>query len=72
MNEQAQAKFPILKHFKFDHLPAHLQLVSIGFAGLDIQMAERCIEKNGDPAETACGLRKLMEAKDCAVRAMLS
>jgi hypothetical protein len=29
------------------------------------------IARGGDPAEMHAGLRKLLEAKDCAVRAMI-
>lgn len=59
-------RYPILKHFRFEHLPVHLQAVSRRFAELAMEMA-----KTPGNAETAAGLRKLMEAKDCAVRAAL-
>lgn len=58
---------PILKYFAFEHLPAHLQEVSKPFCELARQMHETlpsCVE-------TDAGLRKLLEAKDCAVRARL-
>jgi len=50
---------PIIKYFKWDHLPKNLQAVSIP----DIQLPN-CAEKSA-------GLRKLLEAKDCFVRASL-
>jgi hypothetical protein len=61
------AKFPIVSFFRFDHLPDHLQAISRPFAALALQMAAQ----PSQPAETAAGLRKLLEAKDCAVRAGL-
>lgn len=58
----------ILKYFKFEHLPPHLQEVSKGFSELAHEMAARGGE---NIPETMAGLRKLLEAKDCAVRAMV-
>lgn len=57
----------ILKHFDFAHLPEHLQTVSRPMGEMARQMAvdlPAC-------AETSAGLRKLLEAKDCFVRARL-
>lgn len=57
---------PILQYFEYSHLPEHLQPASKPF----YEMAQffltlpRC-------AERTAGLRKLLEAKDCAVRAKL-
>lgn len=59
--------YPILDYFKYDHLPPKLQFISEPFAAL----AEKMSRANGNPQETAAGLRKLLEAKDCAVRAAL-
>lgn len=64
------AKFPILNYFAFDHLPPHLQEVSRPFADVASGVAQLANASNG--AEVAAGLRKLLEAKDCAVRAALS
>jgi hypothetical protein len=58
---------PILKYFAFGHLPPHLQLVSQPFATL----AHRMVQDLPPGPELSAGLRKLMEAKDCAVRAAL-
>ena len=59
--------YPILQFFKYDHLPEKLQGVSRPFCELAARMAE-----NLPPgAEVSAGLRKLLEAKDCAVRAMV-
>lgn len=54
----------LLQFFRCDHLPPHLAEVSRPFRDL----AERVA--SGPPnAETTSALRKLLEAKDCAVRA---
>jgi hypothetical protein len=57
----------ILKYFEYEHLPEHLQKVSKPFAKLARKMDQELV---GCPETTAC-LRKLLEAKDCAVRAAL-
>ena len=57
----------LLQFFKYDHLPEHLQEVSKPFCDLAHQLAEN-LEDN---AETTTALRKLLEAKDCAVRSLL-
>ncbi len=59
-------RFPILKFFAYAHLPPHLQEVSKPIGELAEAMAAR---SPGGDAETAAGLRKLLEAKDCFVRA---
>lgn len=58
----------MLKNFKYEHLPKHLQEVSKDFSELAHQMA--CRGYDNIP-ETMAGLRKLLEAKDCAVRAVI-
>lgn len=58
---------PIMKHFAYEHLPAHLQEVSKPIGELARQMDEAL----PDGAEKSAGLRKLLEAKDCLVRAKL-
>lgn len=63
------ALFPITKFFKYDHLPDHLKAVSKPFCDLADKMVEDSTPEGGP--ETAAGLRKLLEAKDCAVRAMV-
>lgn len=57
----------LMKFFKYDHLPQHLQDVSRACAGLATAMEEALPEC----AEKTAGLRKLLEAKDCFVRANL-
>lgn len=55
----------IAKHFDFEHLPPHLQAVSKPCHDL----AEQMIAALPDGPELTAGLRKLLEAKDCFVRA---
>ncbi len=57
----------LLKFFKYEHLPAELQVVSEPFCTLAFYVADR-LPNN---AEKTVALRKLLEAKDCAVRAVL-
>jgi len=59
---------PIMKYFEYAHLPVHLQLVSKPIGELAAQMDSQLPQC----AETSAGLRKLLEAKDCLVRAALS
>ena len=57
----------ILRHFAWAHLPTHLQAVSMPFSALAVWM----VETLPDGPEFTAGLRKLLEAKDCFVRAAL-
>lgn len=61
-------KFPILAFFKHDHLPQKLSEIARPYAQLAVRLAGT---DTIHPAEVAAGLRKLLEAKDCAVRAAL-
>lgn len=58
----------VLGHFHFEHLPPHLQKVSKPIGDLAVNLA---IEMPDDP-EVTIGIRKLLEAKDCFVRAAVS
>lgn len=60
-------EYEILKFFKYDHLPDHLKVISKPFGDLANEMADLLPENS----ETLFALRKLLEAKDCAVRANL-
>jgi hypothetical protein len=56
----------ICGHFGYGHLPQPLQLVSMPFA----QLVEKTLRNvPDDSAELTAGLRKILEGKDCAVRA---
>ena len=63
---------PAVEHllglFTYKHLPPHLQDVSKPLAVLACEMVEAC---PNNPELTA-GLRKLLEAKDCFVRARVA
>lgn len=61
MNEEKLMQF-----FKYDHLPQQLQVVSKPFGELADKIV--VLPKN---SERTVALRKLLEAKDCAVRAMI-
>jgi hypothetical protein len=60
-------EYVILDYFAYEHLPPKLKEVSKPFCDLAKVMAEMLPQC----AETIAGLRKLLEAKDCAVRAAL-
>lgn len=57
----------VLQFFKYEHLPAKLQEVSKPFSELAHDVAYR----SPDNQETTVALRKLLEAKDAAVRAAI-
>lgn len=57
----------LLVFFTYEHLPEHLQSVSKPFCQL-----ARDVAASLTGAEATVCLRKLLEAKDCAVRAKLS
>ena len=58
---------PIMQFFQFDHLPKDLRRVAQPIADLAVRMDA---EIPGG-AEKRAGLRKLLEAKDCFVRAAI-
>lgn len=58
---------PMMQFFKFDHLPEELANISELFADL---AREICYRLPRNPERTTA-LRKLLEAKDCAVRALI-
>jgi hypothetical protein len=57
----------LLRYFDYAHLPIGLQEVSAPFCDLAHDVAQRLPDS---PEATVC-VRKLLEAKDCAVRAAL-
>lgn len=70
MPESDKARHPavaaVLQFFAFAHLPPHLQAVSQPFCELANKIAD-----GPQNAESTVALRKLLEAKDAAVRALL-
>lgn len=57
----------IIQFFEYKHLPPHLQEVSKPFG----DMAQKLDAELPNNSEKTCMLQKLLEAKDCAVRAVL-
>ena len=57
----------ILQFFDYAHLPPHLAAVSAPFC----DMAHRLVKEHQPNPERSETLRKLLEAKDCAVRSYL-
>lgn len=58
----------LLKYFDYGHLPEHLQAASKIFA----RAAEEVVGFIPAGPERTVAMRKLLEAKDCAVRACLT
>ena len=58
---------PMMQFFAFDHLPKYLADVSAPFASLAAHLVAT-LPRN---PERTVALRKLLEAKDCAVRSQL-
>ncbi len=67
MTDNKRSDSPIIKYFGYKHLPDKLQFVSKPCGDLALIMDEL---PNGE--EKSAGLRKLLEAKDCFVRAKLT
>jgi hypothetical protein len=63
-----EATMRLLRWFGYDHLPPDLQAISQPCG----QLAEYMCAMLGDSAELTVGLRKLLEAKDCFVRAAVA
>ena len=57
----------IMRFFAWEHLPAPLQAVSKPIG----ELARTMVDTLPPSAELSAGLRKLLEAKDCLVRAAL-
>lgn len=58
---------PIMKFFHYGHLPEKLQEISAPICDIAIKYGVML----PDNEEKSAGLRKLLEAKDCFVRAAL-
>jgi hypothetical protein len=58
----------VLQFFDYEHLPPHLKDISRDCSVLAYDMAEGLPQN----PELTVGLRKLLEAKDCFVRAKLA
>lgn len=60
-------EYPILQYFDYAHLPEDLRIISKRFHDL----AHNSVIDLPTGPEVSAMLRKLLEAKDCAVRAKL-
>lgn len=58
----------ILQFFAYAHLPPHLQAVSVPFC----ELADQIVATLPRNPERTVALRKLLEAKDAAVRALVA
>jgi len=58
----------IMQYFEYDHLPPHLQAVSKPFG----ELAQLVVETLPRNPERTVALRKLLEGKDAAVRALIA
>lgn len=67
MSERHPAVDHVMQFFEYAQLPPHLADVSKPFGELAEQVAART-----NNAETTVALRKLLEAKDAAVRAVVA
>ena len=63
----AQPADRMMQFFAYTHLQPHLQAISKPFGDL----AQHMVDTLPMNPERTAGLRKLLEAKDCAVRAQL-
>ena len=68
MTERHPAVADLLDFFGYAHLPPHLREVSQGFHDLAYALVD---DHDLAGPELTVALRKLLEAKDCAVRAAL-
>jgi hypothetical protein len=66
-SETSREVEPILQFFAYGHLPEKLQLISHPYH----DMAHELVRVLPRSAERTVALRKLLESKDCAVRAFL-
>lgn len=58
----------LTQFFAYEHLPEKLQVISKPFG----ELARQIVATLPPNEERATAMRKLLEAKDCAVRAQLS
>ncbi|RPE40240.1 hypothetical protein EDD90_3276 [Streptomyces sp. Ag109_O5-1] len=65
MTDRHPSTTHLLRYFEWSHLPEQLQGFSQPFA----QLAYELVGYLDDGPELTAGLRKLLEAKDCIVRA---
>lgn len=64
---ETTSKEALTQFFTYEHLPPHMQEISKPFS----ELAALIMEKLPRNPERTTALRKLLEAKDCAVRAKI-
>jgi hypothetical protein len=67
MSEFPTLSDTLLQFFVYEHLPKHLQEISKQY----YELAKWTIDNLPSNPERTTAMRKLLEAKDCAVRARL-
>ncbi len=67
LEDRHPATTGLLRYFEYAHLPEHLQVIS----QISHDAAHEMVRRLPDGPELTTGLRKLLEAKDCFVRAAL-
>lgn len=65
LTDRHPATTHVARYFEYSHLPERFQAVSRPFG----ELADQMIAALPDGPELTAGLRKLLEAKDCFVRA---
>jgi len=66
-----KSSFPTLAYFKYEHLPERLQDISKPFSVLAYKVAlDFHKNENAEPIQAGLSIQYLLEAKDCAVRAV--
>lgn len=68
MEDRHPSTQSLAQFFTYEHLPPHLKPVSQMCA----ELADDMVSTLEDSPELTAGLRKLLEAKDCFVRAALT
>lgn len=66
--ERHPSTLNMLRWFEYDHLPPELQMIG----GACAELAYALTEALPDHPEFSAGLRHLLEAKDCFVRAQIA
>lgn len=67
LKEAKLSEEPMMQFFKYDHLKPEMQAVSKPFC----ELAESIVLTLPRNPERTVALRKILEAKDCAVRALI-
>jgi len=69
--QQVADHMRLMRYFAYEHLPPHLQDQSRQFSALAAMLIGRFDPDTHDGPELTVALRKLLEAKDAAVRSIV-